>query len=272
MKKLLYHYCSVSTFRKILENKTLRFSDVMKSNDSLEIRFLWEQYYKQIEKQSTNESAVATLKFIMEQQLENTAFLTLCFSRKQDSLHMWNCYADEGINIGFDLGKLKKWIKLIRLHNDTDFPNAASIAELKNIKYYNSNKVSEYVENICKDAEFSTDGFDDIFKQAPFSKSDFFKDEQETRIMIPVFISDFKSNELDYVDKNGRNISSIKLQSITTEKFQHKMICDIPFDMSMISSITIGPNCSLTKADIAQLLFIDGFNLVDINKSCGSFR
>ena len=38
---LVYHYCSMETFKSIIENKTLRLTDITKSYDSAEVkRFL----------------------------------------------------------------------------------------------------------------------------------------------------------------------------------------------------------------------------------------
>ena len=36
----LYHYCSVDTFVKIVQNKTLRLCEIAKSNDSMEFQWL----------------------------------------------------------------------------------------------------------------------------------------------------------------------------------------------------------------------------------------
>lgn len=44
----LYHYCNVNSLKEILKNKTLRLSDIRKSNDPREITFLFEEYRKWI--------------------------------------------------------------------------------------------------------------------------------------------------------------------------------------------------------------------------------
>ena len=36
-KNIVYHYCNLNTFYSIILNKTLRLSDITKSNDQLEI-------------------------------------------------------------------------------------------------------------------------------------------------------------------------------------------------------------------------------------------
>ena len=38
--KTIYHYCSLETFNSIITNKTLRLSDITKSNDSKELIYI----------------------------------------------------------------------------------------------------------------------------------------------------------------------------------------------------------------------------------------
>lgn len=272
MGRTLYHYCTVETFKKIIENKTFKFSDVTKSNDSKEILLLWEKYYEHMKSKDFNGGI---MKFSIETQLNNTVYLALCFTETADSLHMWNCYANEGIAIGFDVDKLEQWTKRICMHvENKDVSNGASIAELRNVTYYSSEQIDEYVENVCKDAKFNTAGFGDIFLSAPFSKSNFFESEKEVRIVLTIIIPSNQTNKFDYVDKNGKFISDFELQSISNDKFFNVLVCYIPFELDMIKSVTIGPNCSLDKSDIIQMLYVNGFHAqnIDIVKSKGSYR
>lgn len=50
------------------------------------------------------------------------------------------------------------------------------------------------------------------------------------------------------------------------------MVVDIPITMDLIKSITIGPNSTLTKQDVDELLFINGVDNVDVKKSKGTYR
>ena len=49
------------------------------------------------------------------------------------------------------------------------------------------------------------------------------------------------------------------------------MVIDIPIDLSLIKSITIGPNSTLTEQDINELLFIHGIG-ISVKKSSGTLR
>lgn len=275
MQNILYHYCSINTFRSIIMNRTLRFSDITKSNDYNEIVYLWDKYYQYIDSIATNKFAVASLKREIDHQLSNTAFLALCFSNEADSLHMWNCYADGGIAIGFDISKIREWGNSICLHNfiDQNIDNGATIAKLDDVSYFDNDQIDLIVKEICKGAKFTVDSFGKIFNEAPFLKSDFFKSESEVRMLITIFMLQEYANILDYCE-NGKCISNIKLQTTANKNFANVLFCDVPFSPSIIKSIIIGPNCSLTKTDITQMLFANGIdvNSIEIKKSKGSYR
>lgn len=273
MSDIIYHYCSWGTFKKIIAGKSLRFSDIMKSNDSKEILYLWDKYYQYIDGNAENKSAVATLKYEIANQLDNMIFLALCFSRESDSLHMWNCYADGGVAIGFDEEKIQKWADKIRYYNciSREIPNGSVMSQKKDIDYFDEKGIEQYIANKCKDIEFVYDKFDVIFFDAPFCKSDFFEAENEVRIILRIYMSQDYSNLIDYGDDNDQ---TIKLGSYENKHFNNVIYADIPFPKDIISRIVVGPNCSLSEIDIKQLLFVNGFSAcsIDVEKSKGSYR
>ena len=99
MSDLVYHYCSIESFIKIVEGKSLKFSDIKKSNDYREIELLWQYYSEYIEKNSNNPCVKSSLKHFKDEQMNVTDFLVCCFSNTKDSLHLWNCYANKGVAI-----------------------------------------------------------------------------------------------------------------------------------------------------------------------------
>jgi|GEM_PF-4558792 len=72
--KTIYHYCTSETFKTILENKTLKFSDIVKSNDYKEIIYLWDKYYEYIDKIAKNRVSVSELKYEIRNQLDKELF------------------------------------------------------------------------------------------------------------------------------------------------------------------------------------------------------
>lgn len=127
----IYHYCSVDTFMAIIQNKTLRLSDLNKTNDYMEKRWankfivsvlqekleecgvnmkLEEDYW--YDEQSNNH--LQYYKKEVERVLyDESPVLITCFSEEKDILSQWRAYGKDGtgVAIGFNY-------KIINLIND----------------------------------------------------------------------------------------------------------------------------------------------------------
>lgn len=106
---MLYHYCSLETFKSIIENKTLRLSNVLKSNDSEEFKY-FDNVFKNALKNV--KIGVKKRKYFENEWIKRKAEfmpLVLCLSSKNDQLSQWRGYADDGrgIALGFDFEKYK---------------------------------------------------------------------------------------------------------------------------------------------------------------------
>ncbi len=126
--KIVYHYCSLETFLKILDTKTIRLSDVNKLNDYLEtkaaVKFIKKAVVNLCQKYSIdeyepimlgidNEAAMTHLIEIVFNRFLNykdTLVYAACFSEEPDLLSQWCEYANngKGVAIGFNTECLKK--------------------------------------------------------------------------------------------------------------------------------------------------------------------
>lgn len=111
------HYCSVDVLKNILENESLRFSDVRFLNDSTEfieiiplVKYVaqHEEYASEFIDMILNESLIKELESYRqpyigkEKNTQNYAekvyrTYTCSFSTNKDSLTMWNYYATSGV-------------------------------------------------------------------------------------------------------------------------------------------------------------------------------
>ena len=275
----LYHYCTVETFKCILSNKTIRLSDIRKSNDPKEIEFLFEMYQKwNLKKNNYSENAnhnnivLNTNKII---QLENETFLVLCFSKIDDSLEMWNRYACKGVAIEFDENELTDYLHFIKMGIPENLietcTSSADVLIIKPLEYYNQDEINtNYFDK--KDLN-GYDDFTKILDDAPFIKSDFYENENEVRVVLPHnYNSKDGINYLSLTDEKGFHKEKIFFKSISNTIFQHKIVLDIPIPLSLIKSITIGPDSTLTQQDMDEMLFIYGMTNVKVKKSRGQFR
>ena len=276
----LYHYCTFETLKCILYYKTLRLSDIRKSNDPKEIEFIFEKYQNWYLNQNDNSRYAkynnAVLNIFKNIQLNYETFLVLCFSKNYDTLAMWNRYASKGVAIEFDENELTMYLHLIK-HGIPDsfieqkIPSEVEALIVRKLVYYNDLEIDKYYFE--KKELNGDDDFDKLFNDAPFIKSDFYKDEDEVRIVLPFnYNSNIVENYLSLTDDDGFHQEKIFFKSFSNAIYQHKMIIDIPIPLSLIKSITIGPDSSLTEQDMKEILFIYGISNVEVKKSRGIFR
>lgn len=277
----IFHYCSTDTLKAILKNKTLRLADIRKSNDTKEIEFLFDKCRDFLidnkNHLKTNNEFFDFFELNKNIRLSNTVFLVSCFSKKEDDIHMWNCYGNEGVSIEFDRIKLEEYLNYIRLgvpQNVTENKKKELLEKhalrILDIDYYNNDSIKNYfLDNKVEKYE----DFWKIFGDSPFIKNDFFQCEEEVRILHTYYAdATFKANHLSLVDKNENVIDKLDFGSISNNKFDHRMIIDIPIDFRIIKSITLGPNCKITEQDVRELFFIYGIRNIIIKKSKGSLR
>lgn len=129
MKTSLFHYCSTETFLNIIKNKTIRLSDISKSNDYKETKWLLEYIEEEIVRQYIEQpffkgqfifglDEIDALKLIVksikERMLERNEelFFVACFSEDGDKLSQWRSYSDDGhgLSIGFSIDSLETLI------------------------------------------------------------------------------------------------------------------------------------------------------------------
>ena len=119
LPKTLYHYCSVPTFYNIIKNKSIWLSDISKSNDSQELRWVLGELRVFMMKQwlvyaENAQKAGKTVDFDQFDKtysvidkllcLEGNKNWVFCLSEKKDELGQWRGYADDGrgLAIGFE--------------------------------------------------------------------------------------------------------------------------------------------------------------------------
>lgn len=142
--KQLYHYCSNIKCFSILESKTLRMSDIQKSNDYKELDRFYPELLDHISNQYNNhpfplfydgEHDRKALDLLLDAAYDiwGERFATgefsnfvACFSESCDVLTQWQAYADNanGCSIGFSLSALKNYCK-----------NTNGVLRLEKVKY-----------------------------------------------------------------------------------------------------------------------------------------
>ncbi len=126
---MIYHYCSLDTFAEVIKNKTIRLSDLDKTNDYMEKRWgidllqealkkelvsnsifmnLLEDYWYSDDAHNHLEQLNNSISYYLDHQT-----LIACFSLEKDILSQWRAYGQdgEGMAIGFNYDYLKRLLK-----------------------------------------------------------------------------------------------------------------------------------------------------------------
>ena len=290
MSEILYHYCDMQVFKSIIENKSIRLTDITKSNDDMEKKWLIKQYQDYLSNSAirltNNEVKNILLAEIngIESLYDLAKSYVFCMSEKGDDLSQWRGYGNDGcgIAIGFD----KDYFDFLHSSGAT-----SCTLSLEKVRYS--------ITNPSGPLDFSTGGYindntnpeellrgiqlcrDYFGTQALYYKHPSFADEAEWRLCMPVisgwceyllmssgesecsnrFNSKFLPIERHYLERCDNIVSYLEL------KFKH-----LP---DVIEKIYIGPKAKLTVADMRLFLGDNGFHNamhIDILPSKSTYR
>lgn len=307
---IVYHYCSIDTFYAICTKKTIRLSDIAKSNDSMEIMWIT-QYIKDIfVKTFDSEKAeyfkknypINVFEELIDRYLTDFfdeknpiySYYVCCFSENGDTLSQWRGYADDakGVAIGFD-GNLLLSIGAIAKDDPISTP-ALYFNKVEYSERVHKQKVKDAAEQLIKDLKpiaknFNIDSIDDIrrqsmkpfnrcflnlFNKAIFIKNPFFKEEKEYRICHQL---DIRNNEPE-VEKILLN-GGVSFEKFSFQNRRGKLVSylDLNFSKStseFIKEIVIGPKAKITKSDVKRFLVNNGIDIDEsrIKSSNGTYR
>lgn len=254
---IVYHYCDHDTFTKIIKNKTLRLSDIRKSNDLYEMNLFLKQHQgigdlSEIANHQ-DDGFWKSLEEYMKLMTDQTECFASCLSCGSDRLSQWERYGGScaGLALGFNKEKLQDYIdKLGKSLKEKD-----TFAKLvaKKVTYKKLAKYSYPSEMVDK--------FHDIInylEECSFTKHYGFKEEKEFRIAL-MFYKDKKDfllgDFLNYIDKNEFNSKSYE----TTENGTRDHI-DLVFNHTLIDEVYIGPLSTFAEEDIRAELRNRGIN------------
>lgn len=274
---IAYHYCSLETFKSIIENQCFWLCDVQKSNDSAELIYFYDKMIENLDKM-INPSEHATPQYDkdalqqMKNALQDTGFNTVpvyscSFSTDGDLLSQWRGYADDGfgVAIGVDCSVFLKLIK--------------PFVDIRSVQYGDA-----IAHKICKkmiEETFSlTDHLLDpeaarphairqfVFLNQAFYKSFAFQEEKERRIVLQQENKMLVSH-LPYLSERKYRITHHRLVSYHELRFG--AIKD-----DLLCKIILGPKCQTKPDDIRMFLRDCGYQAdndkIDIVPSEATYR
>lgn len=158
---IVYHYCSLDSFNSILKHRSLRLTNILKSNDSMEISWICRYYEAEFKKAYKNTSdlfkaCISPERFrgyvklfadeFFDENYADFRYYVTCFSYQNDLLSQWRGYADDGRGaaIGFDLDVLKE---ITTVSPEISKPSIVSLHKIS----YSEAEQREVVHQIVKE-------------------------------------------------------------------------------------------------------------------------
>ena len=233
---LLYHYCSLDAFCQITRRSTIRFSDITKSNDSDEIKFMFDIYVRYLENRYRDVRLPDrdSLNEEIRKTLDSIKIYCFCLSKSEDDLSQWRGYAPGGgVSIGFDPDMLAEYAESISVPDEQ--------VRLEKVEYMDKDDSSgnfPYFERGNYDHSSPADNIAEILKISPQFKNIGFQAENEYRLYFPKKLPPAAEEPLPCVYVGGREYPvDYKL----SENGSMKSFYEIPFPFEMVKKIWIGP-------------------------------
>ncbi len=251
---LIYHYCSLDTFIQIIKYKTIRLSDLNKTNDYLEkkwgLNLVRDSLIEELKNNNItmdidedywySESAhnhIEQLNNDLNMFLNHQTLIS-CFSLDGDQLGQWRAYAQDGagVAIGFDYEMFKKMLK----GKENLLIDKVIYHEAKQKNLIRENMFSPAVDyirdgyklqkNDCEFNDYFIEEFDtfceilDVPTEIVFTlmKNPAFKEEKEVRIIYNTGIHE-EMDESDLLEIINKELKFGKREKLTLSPIQYML-------------------------------------------------
>lgn len=298
-ENLVFHYCSGSTFREIIQKKTLRFADITKSNDSAELRWITSYiesvFLEELEKANQNsrfkEISRKTDFEGLFHKFSDTFFTQAlcgkekffwfyvsCFSLEGDMLSQWRGYADDGrgFSIGFSRKAFEAYstsgFKLLSIHSgEVEYAKEKHILSVRE-------SIGKLFSDIIADIEInklSKEGirhiymscFQGLIEKAVFIKNPFFKEEKEWRMCVWTYKEFSDCNDILLVNNGVPENYDLEYQNRNNQIVSY---FDLKFASDTVKKIIVGPKNKTDLSDLSMFLKSNGFDCI-IKESDGTY-
>lgn len=273
----VYHYCSIDTFLKIIQKKTLRLSDIGKSNDYAERLYIENRIHEELLKRVENVLSTEEMEVFrrVEEMCRKTMQTThnlyaICFSEEKDLLSQWRGYASDGKGVAIGFSK-----DILNGVNEEEYGLV-----FRKVCYEESQQkefIERQVDTIINTMSYKNlfaacaEVYENAIESIGCMKSPGFSEEKEWRLckaVAPQMLVDHGTEFRGFV------ISKIQEQCIRDQIVTY---IDLSFEDvldNFVKEIVIGPSAKVTEVDIYRSLNINGIptNKIRVTKSKITYR
>ena len=279
---VLYHYCSVDTMLKIIQNSCIWLSDANKMNDKEELRYfacqmnelvskLLDKHQREFDSNLINETRKILNKHISSifsgsaYIVRNSRHYICCFSENGDLLSQWRAYGNDGkgVAIGF---------------------NARLLAKFSDLFYYDFIKVIYEIEKNLQIEKYMEENLVTVLSSAAKENNNIIEPEEFAAIEVPVLNERFAFKHPGFMEENEWRLYRIQnanfdededflLRGAFSKQKVDRFLCsDLKFRCTdrdllsyfemgfkeckedIIKRIVIGPKCDINAMDLKILL------------------
>lgn len=255
---VLYHYCSLEAFLSIIQNASLRLSDISKSNDNQECIYARDkvkQGVEQLLEQNSEWLKSWNFGYSLNSDInKDMVTYVACFSEKKDLLSQWRGYAADGKGIA--IGFSENILQILNKINSYVISFQKVIYDLDEQEIYIKKMVDEVVESIeLKNIEHVALELNTNYKlKYPVCKNSGFKEEAEWRI---IFNSGPGQGKI-YTNK-GLDFSEVKYRVVRDKLVSYMEMDFSKIKQDIIKEIWIGPKAQVSKVDVMKILACYGY-------------
>lgn len=274
---MVYHYCSLEIFLKIIMSKELFLFNATSMNDSLETNWIIHLVNEELSKRK-NDFKDEDIKNLSTSFFLNRLYPYIsCFSLDGDSLSQWKAYADDGkgVAIGFneECFGVRKWIPgNTAVLNDSIGYFDCIYDEVYQRKLVNNAldiSIPIIKNKESKDIDFIMTG-DKLNRLSVIFKNPVFAEEKEVRLIhVPIIRGDIKDNSTIIPTKIS-DISHVVKKNSIVSYFRFDM--KDKFDSKLIPEIVLGPKNFLNTIEFEILLSIQNLTKTTFRRSKASYR
>lgn len=273
--QILYHYCSVETFYKIITSKSLWLTDSFSTNDYMENRWINKTINELSSIYINDNNRQQFENVILQYNINNYIPFIACFSEDGDKLSQWRAYANDGcgISIGFNTSYFdikhhlpstmavfnENSIGLHEVYYETDIQESIVKNFLSYISTSDQLSSNQILEIAVKLKQYSY-----IFKNPAFFE------EQEWRIIhTPLIFGNKEDNTTQVIG----GISDCKYMAKSNDIVPYFLLSFAKQkDVMPISEIILGPKNHIDMYKIHTFLGMNNFKNVSVKYSKASYR
>jgi len=272
----LYHYCSVDSFKNIIESKQIWLCDSRSLNDYRENTWIL-NHIRNVQKEL--ESDWSTLKPVLDNfDLNSPIPFISAFSINGDLLSQWRAYAadGQGVAMGIDPSALGIPFALPMTSDQSEL--TIGISPVVYDQDFQRQVVYDTLVNaieLLKSAEREPGNIHigaaiHLRQMAFVFKNDAFKEECEWRIIHTPFVLEKKENGLTQVLGGNSPIHFRTRGSILIPYFTHSLVREN--ESHTLVEVVLGPKCPVDPLTMKIFLSNTGFPRVEVTSSNASYR